>query len=129
MEKIGIVIVSHSYKIGEGTVDLVSEMLQNDEKIKLINASGTEDRRIGTSTTRILDAFAKCEDCKEVFVFYDIGSAEMSSEIAVEMFDDEKVTLVKAPIVEGAFVASVTALVSTEKNVILEELSKLKEEL
>ncbi|NLW15287.1 MAG: PTS-dependent dihydroxyacetone kinase phosphotransferase subunit DhaM [Erysipelothrix sp.] len=123
MAKNGFVIVSHSKKIGDGIVDLISEMVTSDEKVTLRSASGTEDGRIGTSATLILEAFNEMDDHQHIFVFYDIGSSKMSAEMAIELFDEDYVQLVDAPIVEGAFAGAVTASVIEDTATILAEIA------
>lgn len=123
MLKNGIVIVSHSVKIGDGIVDLISEMVTSDEMVTFISASGTDDGRIGTSVSLITEAFDRLNDHEHIFVFYDIGSSKMSAEIAIEMQEQDNITLIDAPIVEGAFAGAVTASVTNNYETIVEEIA------
>ncbi|WP_010647543.1 dihydroxyacetone kinase phosphoryl donor subunit DhaM [Oceanobacillus massiliensis] len=104
MEYVGIVLISHSPKIVEGLKDLIRQVI-TDVPIQL--AGGTEENEIGTSIDKILAAIQNADQGKGVVIFYDIGSAKMNAEIAIEMVESQNVRLIEAPIVEGAYVAAV----------------------
>ena len=108
---VGIVIVSHSRRIAEGTVELAREM--GGEDVALVAAGGTdEDDALGTDAIRVLSAIAEAHIDDEVLVLMDLGSAVMSAEMAVEMLDEAKrgrVLLCEAPLVEGAVAAATAA--------------------
>lgn len=76
---------------------------------------GTEDGEIGTSIPMVQAAIEDLKETQHIFIFTDIGSSTMSSEMAVEMIEDEalasKVSILDKPIVEGAFEAAVKASV------------------
>ena len=108
---VGIVIVSHSWKIAEGVCDLAREMAQGFEG--LIPAGGLEDGSTGTDAQRIADAIAEADSGDGVVILADIGSAIMSAESAIELLEDEgrelNAVIADAPIVEGAVCAVVEA--------------------
>lgn len=108
---VGIVIVSHSWKIAEGVCDLAREMAQGHHGI--IPAGGLEDGSMGTDAARILTAIREADSGDGVVIIADIGSSIMSSETAIELLEaeDENVNVViaDAPIVEGAVCAAVEA--------------------
>mgnify|MGYP001033809429 FL=1 len=56
---VGIVLVSHSKKIAEGTLELISQMIGESVKIEI--AAGTSDGRLGT------DAFMIEEKIRQVY--------------------------------------------------------------
>ncbi|MES6445325.1 hypothetical protein U6P39_12235, partial [Cutibacterium acnes] len=61
---------------------------------------------IGTSFNSIQDAINHLED--DALCFFDLGSAEMNLDMAIEMYEgDHQVLKVNAPLVEGSFTASV----------------------
>ncbi|MBR0576336.1 PTS-dependent dihydroxyacetone kinase phosphotransferase subunit DhaM [Proteiniclasticum sp. BAD-10] len=125
---IGLVLVSHSEKITDGLRELILEMTQ--EAVPIISAGGTSDGRLGTSAEKIVEAINELSSCNNILIFTDIGSSIMSSEIALEMVDSdlrEKCLLVDAPIVEGAFVAGVQAMVSEDVDAVLEEVKLTKQ--
>src|SRR5215211_5294384 len=105
---VGIVLVSHSKEIAEGTADLV---LQMAGEVEISAVGGDADGSFGTDPERIEASISDLE-AEEVLVFMDLGSAVLSAETVLEMLPSEKrerVTLVDAPFVEGAFAAGVTA--------------------
>ena len=106
---VGLVIVSHSWKIAEGVVDLALQMASDHKHI--IAAGGLEDKEIGTDATRIMEAIKEADEGDGVVVLADLGSGVMSSETAIELLEDEniEVKLADAPIVEGAIAAAVEA--------------------
>ena len=108
---VGIVIVSHSWKIAEGVCDLAREMAHNHDKI--IPAGGLDDGSTGTDAQRIADAIVEADSGDGVVILADIGSAIMSAESAIEILEEEErginAVIADAPIVEGAVCAVVEA--------------------
>lgn len=107
---IGIVIVSHSPKVAQGVSELADQMTQN--KVKVIPAGGVDDETIGTNAERIYDAILRADSEGGVLILLDLGSAVMSTQMAIEMLDADfktKVKLSEAPLVEGAIIAAVEA--------------------
>lgn len=105
---VGLVIVSHSEEIAEGTADLVRQMA-GDVEIRPVG--GDPDGGVGTDPERMQKAIEEIAT-DEILVFVDIGSAVLSTEAVVEMLDEDlrrRVHLVDAPLVEGAFAAGVMA--------------------
>jgi phosphoenolpyruvate---glycerone phosphotransferase subunit DhaM len=105
---VGLVLVSHSPQIAEGTAELVRQMAG---EVEIVAVGGDADGGFGTDPERIKAAI---EDLRadEALVFMDLGSAVLSAETVLEMLsseDREKVRLVDAPFVEGAFAAGVIA--------------------
>ncbi len=109
---VGLVIVSHSWKIAEGVCDLAREMAQGHERI--IPAGGLDDGSTGTDAQRIADAIVEADSGEGVVILADIGSAIMSAETAIELLEDEgreiNAVIADAPIVEGAICAAVEAV-------------------
>lgn len=71
-------------------------------------ASGLEDGSIGTDVNRILEAIEHVDD--QALILSDIGSATMNAELAIDMYEgDKKINFYDGPIVESAFVASVSS--------------------
>lgn len=122
---IGLVIVSHSNKIAEGIVDLCYEMAGKD--LNIIPAGGTSDGRIGTDPILIKDSIEKAYDGDGVAILADIGSSIMSSELAMEMLEDDikkKTCILDTPIVEGSIAVSVQASISKD----MEDIKRAAEE-
>ena len=108
---VGIVIVSHSWKIAEGVRDLAREMAQNFPG--LLTAGGLEDGSIGTDAQRIASAIREADSGDGVVILADIGSSIMSAETAIELLEDDGVNvnavIADAPLVEGSICAVVEA--------------------
>ena len=105
---VGLVLVSHSPQIAEGTAELVRQMAG---EIEITAVGGDSDGGFGTDPEGIKAAIENLE-ADEALVFMDLGSAVLSAETVLEMLsagDREKVTLADAPFVEGAFAAGVEA--------------------
>ena len=103
---VGIVIVSHSEKIAQGVVELCKQMAPD---VPMVAAGGLADGKIGTDFQRIYEAIESVMGDDGVAVLFDLGSALMTTEMVMEQFEEGKVMLADAPIVEGAVIASVSA--------------------
>lgn len=107
---VGIVLVSHSRKIAEGALELISQMLI--EKVKIGIAAGTADHRLGTDVGLIEKRIREVEDGQGSLILVDLGSAIMSAEMAIENLEDpmkSRIIIADAPFVEGAIVAAMEA--------------------
>ncbi|MBR4454942.1 MAG: PTS-dependent dihydroxyacetone kinase phosphotransferase subunit DhaM [Solobacterium sp.] len=124
---VGIVLVSHSWKIAEGIRDLALQMAHDYKG--LYCAAGLEDKSIGTDAVMIMNAIRDADQGDGVVVFADLGSGVISAEMAIDMLDDEsiRVKLADAPIVEGAIVATVEASIGSSFERVLAEAEKARE--
>jgi PTS hybrid protein len=112
---VGLVLVSHSPRVAEGTAELVRNMAG---EIEISAVGGDSDGTLGTDPEGIKNAIEGL-DADEVLVFMDLGSAVLSAETVIEMLSSdlrERVRLVDAPFVEGAFAAGVTASTEADAN-------------
>jgi len=112
---VGLVLVSHSPRVAEGTAELVRNMAG---EIEISAVGGDSDGTLGTDPEGIKNAIEGL-DAEEVLVFMDLGSAVLSAETVIEMLSSdlrERVRLVDAPFVEGAFAAGVTASTGADAN-------------
>lgn len=125
---IGIILVSHSYKIAEGLMELINEMcsLESNEHVRVIPAGGTDDGRLGTSAVTIADKIEAISDYSDIFIFCDMGSAYLSAEMALDIVEnvEAKTHIVNAPLIDGAFLASVQASAGFNAGEILQEIEK-----
>ncbi|WP_167131600.1 dihydroxyacetone kinase phosphoryl donor subunit DhaM [Paramicrobacterium chengjingii] len=106
---VGLVIVSHSTKIAQGTVELAAQMAPS---VKLCAAGGTDDDGIGTSFDKVSTALGDADTGDGVVVLCDLGSAVLTTETALDFLDDEqrgRIAVADAPIVEGAVAGAVAA--------------------
>ena len=107
---VGLVIVSHSEKLASGVTELAQQMTQGS--ITIVAAGGAGNNVIGTSVDTIQHAIEHANGPDGVLVLLDMGSAILSTEMALEMIDEErrgKVLLTFAPITEGTLAAALEA--------------------
>ena len=107
---VGIVVVSHSDALAEGVVTLAREM--GGEELALVAAGGTDEPGVlGTDAARVMAAIEQAMSSDGVLVLMDLGSALMSTELAVDLLGESpgRVLLSEAPLVEGAVAAAVAA--------------------
>ena len=107
---VGIVVVSHSEKAALGIKELAEQMAGGN--CPIIAAGGLEDGSIGTDAVRIMEAIKKADTGDGVVVMVDLGSAVLSSNMAIELLGEdaaEKVRIAEAPILEGTVIAAVQA--------------------
>ena len=124
---VGLVLVSHSPRIAQGTADLVRQMAG---EVELSAVGGDSDGGFGTDPERI-EAAVKDLDAEEVLVFMDLGSAVLSAETVLEMLPPEareRVRLVDAPFVEGAFAAGVVASAGSDADECVEAAMEARTE-
>ena len=116
---VGIVIVSHSEKLADGVVELVKMMSPNC----LIAASGgLSDGGLGTDYNKINDAINNIYNEDGLLIIMDMGSAIMTTEMAIEFNSDKKLVMVDCPIVEGAVIASISACQNKSLEAIIDEI-------
>ncbi len=104
MSRVGLVVVSHSARLAEGVVEVAAQMAPD---VVVVAAGGTADGGIGTDHDTVTAALEQAESGAGVALLYDLGSARMIAEMAVELADNAR--LVDAPLVEGAVAAAVAA--------------------
>ncbi|MFC7340949.1 dihydroxyacetone kinase phosphoryl donor subunit DhaM [Saccharopolyspora griseoalba] len=110
---VGLVIVSHSTKLAEGVVELAGQMAP---EVRIAAAGGLPDGGIGTDFERVSAALSDADTGDGAVVLYDLGSAQMVAELAVESLGDpETARVVEAPLVEGAVAAAVSAQGGNDK--------------
>lgn len=104
---VGLVVVSHSARVAEGVVELCAQMAP---EVTVIAAGGTDEGGIGTSFDKTLAALAAADSGDGVVLLSDLGSAEMTAQMARDFLEDPaRVRLADAPVVEGALAAATTA--------------------
>ncbi|QXT62349.1 PTS-dependent dihydroxyacetone kinase phosphotransferase subunit DhaM [Tessaracoccus palaemonis] len=107
---VGIVVVSHSHALAEAAVELAMQMVHGDAP-PIALAAGTSDGGLGTDATAVTSALADVDQGDGVVVLVDMGSALMSAELGVELYDQPgtDVRILPAPFVEGLVAAVVRA--------------------
>lgn len=101
-----LVLVAHVAELAEGVRRLAAQMAPD---VPILTAGGTDDGDVGTSFDRVLAALEEAHSPSGTVVLYDLGSALLTAETAVEMLGEEHIRIVDAPLVEGALAAATEA--------------------
>jgi PTS hybrid protein len=116
---VGLVVVSHSARIADGTVELAGQMA--GPEVRIIAAGGMADGAIGTDAARIAEAIGAADAGAGVVVVADLGSAVLATRTALELLGGpENIRLSRGPIVEGAVMAAVQASTGSTLDEVLE---------
>lgn len=120
MKKTGIVIVSHVYEIAEGIHRLIQEVA-SDVDVQVVG--GVDQSEVGTSFDTALAAINN-NSAENLLAFYDLGSARMNLEMAMEM-SDKTVKIYDVPVVEGAYTAAALLQAGVDQENIEEQLEEM----
>ena len=104
---VGIAIVSHSNKVAEEVKELA---LQMAKEVPIAAAGGTSDNELGTDLEKIISAIKQVYTRDGVAVLFDLGSACMNAQMAIESLSDEmqkNVKVLDVALVEGAITIAV----------------------
>ena len=107
--RVGIVLVSHSASLAEGTAELAGQV--GGGTVTIATAGGTDDGRLGTSIDKVAAAIRHADAGAGVLILPDLGSSVLTVRALLADPDDlpEQVVMADAPFVEGAVAAAVTA--------------------
>lgn len=109
---VGIVLVSHSRPLAEALIPLIREMASEEVRIAIAAGTGDAGEAFGTDAMAIVEAIQAVNTGDGVLVLGDVGSALLSTDMALEFLSDElrsRTRLTAAPLVEGALSAAVQA--------------------
>ncbi len=105
---IGFVVVSHSVALAEAAVELAFQMVHGERPPVRVAAGAAGG--FGTDAVAIAQALDELGECPGVLVITDLGSAVMSSELALELrTGTQPVRISDGPFVEGATAGIVSA--------------------
>lgn len=118
--RVALVLVSHSAELARGAAELAGQMAPD---VLIRGVGGGPDGGLGTSLDAVQKAFAEvltelADDAGAadgaaggIVVLGDLGSSVLTVEAVLELDDSlaERVVLARAPFVEGAVAAAVTA--------------------
>ena len=119
---VGIVIVSHSKNLVDSVVEFTGLMAPD---ANIAAAGGIEDGSFGTSFEKIHKAIESVYSEEGVIVLMDMGSAVMTTEMVLDMFEPDTVKMADCPLVEGAVVATINAVSGMKMDEILAALSQV----
>lgn len=123
---VGMVIISHSKKIAEGVRELA---LQMAPEVSIAAAGGTKDGGIGTDIDIILEGINKAYSDDGIVILFDLGSALMNAEMALEFLPEnkkDKVKIIDTALVEGAITGAVEISMDKSLKEIIKTLEQLK---
>ncbi|AMB99305.1 hypothetical protein AWM75_04490 [Aerococcus urinaehominis] len=128
--KNAIILASHSLKLSQGTKELIQALVPDQEgSYKIFTAGGTENGHTGTSPIIVLNAYTKAQEagCDYIYVFYDMGSAKMAAETALDFVNSAelkaKIKIIdQAAFVEGAYVAAVQSTIQSNPEELVAEV-------
>jgi PTS hybrid protein len=117
---VGIVLVSHSAPLAEGTAELAGQV--GGGTVTIATAGGTDDGRIGTSIAKIQRALQLADAGAGVLILPDLGSSVLTVRALLADSDDLRgqVVMADAPFVEGAVAAAVTAASGGDLKAVLD---------
>ncbi|MGB3160092.1 dihydroxyacetone kinase phosphoryl donor subunit DhaM [Carnobacterium sp.] len=117
----GVLLISHVDGLAKGVATLLNEVAAN---ITIKTAGGTSDGSVGTSFDRIQETLESFEE-NNILAFYDLGSAKMNLELAIEV-SDKNVTFYDIAFVEGSYTAAALLQAEASIEAIEEQLLPLK---
>lgn len=104
---VGLVVVAHSARLAEGVAEVAAQMAP---EVTVLPVGGLPDGGIGTDYDSVVAAVQRADNGAGVVLLYDLGSAQLTAELAVEaLADPSAAVVVDAPLVEGAVAAAVAA--------------------
>lgn len=117
----GILLVSHVQEVAEGLNKLLQQVAAD---VTIVPAGGTEDGDVGTSFDKISAALEGMKE-ENVMAFYDLGSAKMNLEMAMET-SEKNVTLYDTAFIESAYTAASLLQAEAPMDMIQEQLRELQ---
>jgi len=122
---VNIVLVSHSKKLADGVAEMVKQMTAS-ETVKIITAAGIgeDNQELGTNAMEIMEAIEAVYSDDGVLILMDLGSALLSTEMALDLLSDDMKANIKvcpAPFVEGAIVSAVQAGLGSDLTAVYHE--------
>jgi phosphoenolpyruvate---glycerone phosphotransferase subunit DhaM len=117
--KVGIVLVSHSGPLAEGTAELAGQV--GGGTVTIATAGGTDDGRLGTSIDKVERALRLADAGAGVVILPDLGSSVLTVRTLLAEPEDlpAQVAVADAPFVEGAVAAAVVAAAGGDLKAVL----------
>lgn len=121
---VGIVLVSHSKALAKATEALMKSTTQGEVPVAIAAGTGEDQNELGTDAMAIFEAIESVYGPDGVLILMDMGSAILSTEMALDFLEEEKkgkIQIAPAPFIEGAVAAGVSAMVGDDLNVVYKE--------
>ena len=118
--KVGIVLVSHSAPLAEGTAELAGQV--GGGTVTIATAGGTDDGRLGTSINKVERALRLADAGAGVVILPDLGSSVLTVRTLLAEPEDlpAQIAVADAPFVEGAVAAAVVAAAGGDLKAVLD---------
>jgi phosphocarrier protein FPr len=122
---VNLVLVSHSKKLADGTAEMVKQMTAS-EAVTIVTAAGIgeDNQELGTNAAEIVEAIESVYSEDGVLVLMDLGSAVLSTEMALNFLSEEmkeNIRVCPAPFVEGAIAAAVQAGLGSDLSTVYKD--------
>jgi len=122
---VNILLVSHSFQLAQGVAELVRQMAPSDSvKIAVAAGIGDNNQDLGTNAAEIMEKLIELQSPEGILVLMDLGSALLSTDMALEMLEDDQkanIRMCPAPFVEGAIAAGVQANMGADLDAVYRE--------
>jgi phosphoenolpyruvate---glycerone phosphotransferase subunit DhaM len=117
--RVGIVLVSHSAALAEGTAALADQI--GGGAVAVATAGGTDDGRLGTSIAKVQRALRLADGGAGVLILPDLGSSVLTVRalLAESAGLPEPLAVADAPFVEGTVAATVAAAAGGDIKAVL----------
>jgi PTS hybrid protein len=117
--KVGIVLVSHSAALAEGTAEIAGQI--GGGTVVIATAGGTEDGSIGTSIAKVRRALRLADAGAGVVILPDLGSSVLTVRALLSESENlpGPLAVADAPFVEGTVAATVTAAAGGDIKAVL----------
>ncbi|MEI0581127.1 dihydroxyacetone kinase phosphoryl donor subunit DhaM [Brachyspira pilosicoli] len=123
---VGLIFVSHSNELAKNMKKYIYDITKTEVPIGFSGGVGDDFKELGTDPTDIYNLIEEMYTDDGIIIFCDLGSALISSEMAISMLDDdkkEKVKLTSAPFLEGGILAAIEASLNKNIDEIKKELN------
>lgn len=127
---VGLVVVSHSAQLAAGVAELMRGMAGDDAPIALAGGLDLPGHPLGTDANLIQRAIAQVYSDAGVVILVDLGSAILSTELALEMFpaaQRARMVIAPAALVEGGIAAAVQARLGSDMDAVANEARRALE--
>lgn len=119
---VGMVVVSHNYKLAEEIINFVQVLKLEEFPIE---NGGTSEDIFGTRVEKIIEAIEKANLGNGVLIFADMGSSILNSLKAKEQLKNKiEVEIADAPMIEGM----ISAVAANFDGTTLKELKQIAED-
>ena len=123
---ISLILISHSKKIVEGIEEFVKQMAQS---VNIYAIGGSSDGSLGSDFDAMQNAVGEALSQGEALVLFDLGSSLMTMQAVIDELDEdqrEKIKILDAPLVEGAFEVAVDIEIERDMKEIIEKFDSMK---